>query len=751
MTRAAVALACTLLAATGGAAHAQVPGFSVSKQFKLDRLADNHWRATGQVQMEREDQQFFADVVDFYTDTDRLEAVGNVVFVSRDGRIAADRAEFNTRTRTGVFHNAAGSASLGEHVEKSMFGTQEPDAYFYGERIEKLGPAKYRVTRGGFTTCVQPTPRWEIVATSAVITLDEYAVLTNSVLRVKGVPLLYLPIIYYPINDEDRSTGFLIPTYGNSTIRGQSLSNAFFWAISRSQDATVFHDWFSQTGQGAGGEYRYVAAPGSEGGVRTYWLKEKATTYEVPGGGTGSSPERRSYEIRASAQQLLPFGLRARGNVDYFSDVTVQQLYQQNFYDATRRQRSYGANVSGAWGANAISATYNVSEVFYGATDSTVYGSTPRVTFTRAPRRIGTLPVYTSFTSQVARTARLNRFGGVERDRGLGRVDLGPSIRVPFTRWPFLTVNSAVAWAGTYYTKSLGQGGTIVDEGLFRSYFDFRSDAVGPVLTRVWDTPGNFYATKYKHLVEPTVGVQYLTAFDQYPRIVKLEGDDFLIGGVTRLNYGLTNRFLAKRRAGGQAREFFNVALFQSYYTNPEASRYDPSYGSSFTLRPPNNFSPIVLAARGNPTDRASGSVRLEYDYQEKLLQTVRASGNVGLTSWVEVNGSWSQRRYAFDRERLDNFFRLGGSVRSPGGRVGGTYNVDYDLSRDLLVQQRLVASYSAQCCGVAVEYQVYNFSSSSSAPVPQDRRFNISFTLAGVGTFSNPFGSFGTTQGRRY
>ena len=61
---------------------------------------------------------------------------------------------------------------------------------------------------------------------------------------------MYLPIFYYPIQEDDRATGFLIPTYGTSTVRGQSLSNAFFWAIGRSQDATLYHDWFSKTGQG---------------------------------------------------------------------------------------------------------------------------------------------------------------------------------------------------------------------------------------------------------------------------------------------------------------------------------------------------------------------------------------------------------------------------------------------------------------------------------------------------------------------
>ena len=90
-------------------------------------------------------------------------------------------------------------------------------------------------------------------------------------LRVKGVPLIYLPIIYYPIQDDDRATGFLMPTYGSSTVRGQSISNAFFWAINRSQDATFMHDWFSKTGQGMGGEYRYILGAGSKGSItRSY-------------------------------------------------------------------------------------------------------------------------------------------------------------------------------------------------------------------------------------------------------------------------------------------------------------------------------------------------------------------------------------------------------------------------------------------------------------------------------------------------
>ena len=61
------------------------------------------------------------------------------------------------------------------------------------------------------------------------------------------------------------------------------------------------------------------------------------------------------------------------------------------------------------------------------------------------------------------------------------------------------------------------------------------------------------------------------------------------------------------------------------------------------------------------------------------------------------------------------------------------------------------MAAYNAQCCGIVMEYQEYNFGSFGGASaIPKDRRYNIGFTLAGVGTFSNFFGNFGGSGGGR-
>ena len=45
------------------------------------------------------------------------------------------------------------------------------------------------------------------------------------------------------------------------------------------------------------------------------------------------------------------------------------------------------------------------------------------------------------------------------------------------------------------------------------------------------------------------------------------------------------------------------------------------------------------------------------------------------------------------------------------------------------------------------MEFQKFTTRSPFELPIPSDRRFNFSFVLAGLGTFSNFFGAFGGTR----
>jgi len=756
----ALLCAATVTLLTAPVAEAQIPGLEDFFAGTTERLSENHWKLTGQVEMGPDDVKLFADNVDYFTDTKQLRASGNVVFTQTDQRIAADRVDFNLDTQTGTFYNAYGIMGLGVQREPSLFGTQEPDVYFYGQTVEKIGPKRYKVTKGGFTTCVQPSPRWELTSGTVVLNLDQYAVLRNSLLKVKGVPVLYLPVFYYPINKEDRATGFLIPQYGVSTIRGQSLGNAFFWAINRSQDATFLHDLFSRTGQGTGGEYRYVAAPGSEGNARAYLLNEHEATYQNSDGTTTAVAGRRSYEIHGNANQAIAGGLRARGRVDYFSNITVQQTYHTNIAEASNRSRTISAALTKAWGTYNVTGAYERSETFFGTTSSSLNGGTPYVTFARGERPIGASPVYFSLNSNFSHLLRESRSQGTTFDNGLDRLDILPLVRVPFTRWPFLTINSSATWRNTFWSESLNPQNQQIAAGISRRYLDFQSQLVGPVFARIFDTPDNRYAQRFKHSIEPFFNLQRLTAIDEYARIVKLDGVDQVIGKTTRYTYGLNNRFYAKRMEGSStaatAREIASVTVGQTYYTDARAAQYDASYSTSFTdfagvqLRP-SNFSPISIQTRVAPTLQSSGTFRAEYDTQFNAFRQLGADATIVLPDRLQSTVGWSQRRFIKalpgfnDRNQLTHFLNQSTLLRTKSNRFGVLYSFNYDARLNSFLQQRIMGYYNAQCCGFTVEYQTFDLSRLGAAvPVAQDRRFNFSFTLAGIGSFSNFFGALG-------
>jgi LPS-assembly protein len=752
-------LVVAALLAGAASAHAQQgapAGCSVKWDFTSQDFVginENHYRLVKNVRINCNDTQLFADEAEVFSDADRVRASGNVVFVSATNRISADRMEYNTRTRTGTFYDASGIANLeGRGFDRSLFGTQEPDAYFWGQTIEKLGPRTYRISHGGFTTCVQPTPRWEFVSNEVTLTLEKHALIKNAVLKVKDVPVFYLPALYYPINKEDRATGFLIPIYGSSDTKGQTLSNAFFWAINRSQDATFYHSYHSKSGQSFGGEYRYIEAPGSAGNFQTTIVQEPETiTYQQSNGTSNVVPGIDSYTISGTVMQQLPKRLRVTGNANYFSSLVAQQRYQQGIFAATNRTRTFGINAVGSWGANTLSSTVDRNETFTNDTDSTIAGSLPRVNYSRAEKPLFGSPVYFGAGTEYVNLIRTGHTATVDAPLGLNRIDLVPSLRFPFTRLQYLTFNSSMRFHETYWSESLDDRGRRVADGIQRHYFDLATSITGPVFTKIFNTPGSGYAQKWKHVIEPSLVISRKTQIDNEANIVKLEGTDFAVGGHTDYVYGVNNRFYAKKET---SREILNVSLSQTYYSDDRAATVDPNYQSSFGQLPPNHFSPLTLQAHASPTTVTDLTFRAEYNTQVHALSSLATNGGLS-KGWIFVNAGWSLNRQIPTTVgapvlTASHYLNAITAIRKPGNAWSATYGFNYDLKNTDFLNQRLIAHYNTQCCGLLIEYQKFNFGTrSGTVGVPTDHRFNLSFTLAGIGTFTDLFGAFGGQQTR--
>ena len=107
--------------------------------------------------------QLFADEIDYFESLDLVKARGHVNFLDGDERITADRAEFNIKTKLGSFWGAQGLMGIaGKSDPRSPLVASEADAYFSADLLEVVEKNRFRLTNGRFTTCVQPTPRWEV-------------------------------------------------------------------------------------------------------------------------------------------------------------------------------------------------------------------------------------------------------------------------------------------------------------------------------------------------------------------------------------------------------------------------------------------------------------------------------------------------------------------------------------------------------------------------------------------------------------
>src|SRR5207244_236985 len=100
-------------------------------------------------------------------------------------------------------------------------------------------------------------------------------------------------------------------------------------------------------------------------------------------------------------------------------------------YDASRNNRTIGANLVGSWRNYFLNTTYNRTEYFNSETSSVLTGTSPQISLTRSERTLypGSL-VYFGASSEVVHFDResSDQTSGIFSDTGLSRFDFAPQI-----------------------------------------------------------------------------------------------------------------------------------------------------------------------------------------------------------------------------------------------------------------------------------------------------------------------------------
>ncbi|MDO4442075.1 MAG: LPS assembly protein LptD [Moraxella sp.] len=228
---------------------------------------DEYAELSGNVILEQNGQQVFADKITFNPKTGESNATGQVVFGDSPARTPTDKANHQKiseldKGNAGIIgvagelqYNAQDKTAKAQDV---AFASTTIGAHGHAKELKKVNDNKYEMDEVMFTTCPPTERKWHLDADSIEIDTDTgRGIAKNSTLKIKDVPVFYLPYFNFPI-DARRSSGFLLPNAGFNSSDGVQVSTPYYLNLAPNFDATLTPTIFSNKNPMLGAEFRYL-------------------------------------------------------------------------------------------------------------------------------------------------------------------------------------------------------------------------------------------------------------------------------------------------------------------------------------------------------------------------------------------------------------------------------------------------------------------------------------------------------------
>lgn len=266
---------------------------------------------TGNVDITRAGQQLSSERATYNRNSGDVTANGDVRLRDSQMIIDAEQAEWSLNKDEGRMLGA-------EYHIKDMHARGN------ASHVLRKGTATTDLKNATYTTCADGDNAWLMDADNVHLN-HETAVgeAENVVVRLGGVPVFYTPYINFPLNDE-RKSGFLIPSIGTSSETGFDLITPYYWNIAPNLDATLTPRYMSDRGLMLGGQFRYLYEWG-EGEIEGNYLNSDDQKKD------GQDPNPYYQEDRKlfSWQHRSVFDNRWRALVDY--NYVSDKNYFQDF------------------------------------------------------------------------------------------------------------------------------------------------------------------------------------------------------------------------------------------------------------------------------------------------------------------------------------------------------------------------------------------------------------------------------------
>ncbi len=740
---------------------------TVRVEIEADRLWRDGARVTyeGNVEIQYGALHLQADRVVYSEVTEDAEAIGRVTLTSEGYRFTGRRAWFNFRTGQGTVWDVRGV------TDRTPDGTR---LYVEAARVDRIAPGTFVILRGRVTSCEESVPIWSFTTRRMTLRVDRRVSLHWPAFRVKGIPILALPYASIPISKRIRKSGFLLPGFSNSSVKGISLTIPYYQTLGRSADITPRLHVFSARGLGYGADVRWRTREDSF--LETGFFVVQDRLFGPPGPDQGGS----AYYLQAV--QYFPHGFVGTANVSLTSSFAFRQVFSDNFQQAVSPEERIQIALSNNFGAYSFNLLI-LSRDLALPTALVTLRQLPSFALSGRPRRLfAGVPMYVSFDAAVEGIAR--KEPTFRTPSLVQRFDGYPRLTFPLFSAGGMAVTPEVALRATFYSESADPRDRthILGRSWMRRYVDMSVNVELPTLERIFrHRDGRPW---FRHLVESTVTYRRIAGIgDEAVRAIRVDERD-AVADTHEIEYAIGHRFLRIRgdwrgvlspAEHGQwdasweteeVPEWLSIRIAQKYFFDPRfggalqpdrRNQLLPIYtlsGFSFGGRA-RRFSPLRVSVRARPLSSLFADVRFDYDATEKTIRAFGVTAGIKRESVTFAHTWYWTKQIALGEGRFEPG-TFSGNLYQASVAVGRTtrglfFGVDvlYDFTdRDVgdrfssgrLISSSVRVGYGFACCSVLFQNTTFKVG------VRSENRFAVALVLNGIGSFGPH-----TAAGRRF
>ena len=536
--------------------------------FQQEKIG-NLYRLHGNAEVHYRTYVLRADDLTYDSDTGEATASGHFTIDGgpNNDHIKASHGTYNVTAETGRFYDVTATTGFLFKGNRAILTSTAPFA-FSGKIVEKTSSDHYVVFDGTITTCEMPHPKWKFQAHKVVVDVGGNATIYHSAFLLHGFPVFYFPYATHPVAREARHTGFLVPTAGRSSAKGNVVGDSFYWAINRSMDATLGAEFFSKRGTSQRGEFRARPSDASYVDLSYFGVVDRGIT-ESPTC-TGTPPvcvatpplKEGGQEARLVAEGNIG-GFRAVSNIDYLSSFLFRLAFNEVFTQAINSEVKSQLFLSKTYNGFSFGSTVERYQNFFQTTEQNGALSnppsfnsirilhTPNVDVSSVERPFGRWPLYWSFDSSLAGLSRSEP--GFRNSTVLGRFDFNPEISLALQSHGW-ALRPALTLHETYYSQRFVPGvaengvagtGLVENDPANRRALEATVEVRPPALEKIFDR--EFLGRKWKHVIEPRVEYRYVTGVNNFTSFLHFDERDIL-SNTQEVQYGFVTRLYAKQR-----------------------------------------------------------------------------------------------------------------------------------------------------------------------------------------------------------